>query len=74
MSLHPSLNLVKFNFLASHAKFEVVFVRLDEASLLATSDDSLHLVRFDVLVKFPLSKARPVLAYPGKTVSLYAVK
>jgi len=74
VSLHPPLNLVKFNFLASHAELEIVLVCLDDISLLVVSDDGLHLVWFDVLVELPLGQTRPVLAYPGKTVSLDAVQ
>ena len=74
VSLHPPLNLVKFNFLASHAELEIVLVCLDDISLLVVSDDGLHLVWFDVLVELPLGQTRPVLAYPGKTVSLDIMK
>jgi len=65
---------MRFDFLASHAKRKIILVCLDEVSLLAVSDNGLHLVRFDVLVKLPLCKTRPVLAYPGKTVSLDIMK
>jgi len=74
VSLHPPFDLVWFDFLTSDAEFERRSARLDEVSLLAKSDNSLHLVGFDVLVKLPLSQTRPVLAYPGKTVSLDAVQ
>ena len=61
---------MRFDFLASHAKRKIILVCLDEVSLLAVSDNGLHLIRFDVLVELPLGQARPVLAYSENAVSL----
>jgi len=70
VSFHPSLNLIRFDVLASHTEVKIVLVCLDEVSVLAVSDNGLHLIRFDVLVELPLGQARPVLAYSENAVSL----
>jgi len=74
VSLHPPFDLVWFDFLTPYAEFESRFARLNKVSLLAMSDDGLHLVWFDVLVELPLGQTRPVLAYSENAVSLDAME
>jgi len=70
VSLHPPFDFLWFDYLTSYAESESRLARLNKVSLLAMSDDCLHLVWFYVLVKLPLSQARSVLAYSAKSVSL----
>ena len=70
VSLHPSLNLLRFDFLTSHTEPETTLICIDKAPLLAMSYDGLHLFWFDILIQLPLSQMRSILTNPVQLISL----